>query len=296
MQSFCAHLTVNQSQVCAGRELSPDTEAWLFLRVCSGNGYLLDGIGHSELEPGDLVIVPAAANVSLRASQLGDMRLCQFGIRAEQLVGFFTAGERQRLEAVTANGRHRAHAIKREDPLAQQHAKLCDLQQCEPGVVLRSEMLLLAVRALREVLVQSTPTESRTGGPEQKFAELTAKVPESELLSSSTQELARECGCTERHLRRLFAGHFGVSLKQRQIEWRIEQAKKLLLETDDKVIDIASRCGFRSLGQFNLTFKRIAQMTPSAWREQFAVTNAKHKRQHPALCPRQIRPKPARQA
>ena len=114
-----------------------------------------------------------------------------------------------------------------------------------------------------------------------------ARLPESELLSNSTRELARQCGCTERHFRRLFIDRFGVSLKHRQIEWRIEQAKKLLVETNAKVIDIAGQCGFQSLTQFNLTFKRLTRMTPSRWRESFETTIAKYRRRHPPVCPRQ---------
>jgi len=287
MQSFCAHLTVYQSQVRAGREFSPGAAGWSFLRVCGGRGHLLNGSKPSELETGDLVVIPAGANVGLRASQLGDMRLCGFGIRPEQLIGFFTAEERQALHTKAATGTYAARVFKQEDAVARQHAALCEFRRNEPGVLVRSTMLSLAVQGLRDILTQPDGNTTPSSSPEKKLADLLARLPESELLSSSTRELARQCGCTERHFRRLFAGRFKVSLKRRQIEWRIEQSKKLLLETDAKVIDIASRCGFRSLAQFNLTFKRMTRMTPSRWRESFAATAAKYRRRHPSVCPRQ---------
>lgn len=267
-------------------EFSPGMAGWIFLRVCAGSGFLMNGSEHSEIEAGDVVVVPAAAKISLRASQLGDMRLCHFGVRAEQLVGFFTAEEREHLGTVSASAPHPPRVIKREDVVARQHADLCHLQQCEPGVLVRSAMLSVAVRALRDILAQTSNHLPRPGGPEQIFAELMARIPESELLSSTIKELACRCGCTERHFRRLFVGRLGVSLKQRQIEWRIEQAKKLLLESGAKIIEIAGQCGFRSLGQFNLTFKNLTRMTPGDWRRSFATTKAKHRRQHPPLCPR----------
>ena len=286
MQSFCAHLTAYQSQVRAGLEITAGMTGWSFLRVCAGRGYLLNEKGHAEIETGDVVIIPAASKVSLRASQLGDMRLCHFGVRAEQLVGFFTAKERQLLDKGPLKITHLARVIKRDDPVAQQHAELCNLRQLEPGVLVRSAMLSVAVRALRDILSQATNHQPRPSGPEQKFNELMAQIPESELLSSPIEELARQCGCTDRHFRRLFGRHFGTSLKQRQIEWRIERAKKLLLESDAKIIDIAGRCGFRSLGQFNLTFKNLTRMTPGQWRRTYSTTKLKHRRQHPPLCPR----------
>jgi AraC-like DNA-binding protein len=246
----------------------------------------MNGSDRSEIEAGDVVVIPAAVKISLRASQLGDMRLCHFGVRAEQLVGFFTAEERELLGTVPTHAAQLPRIFKRDDTVARQHAELCNLQQCEPGVLVRSAMLSVAVRALRDILTPAAGHLPQSTGPEQKFSKLMARIPESELLSNSTKELARQCGCTERHFRRLFVRRFGVSLKQRQVEWRIERAKKLLLETEAKIIDIASQCGFRSLGQFNLTFKRLTRMPPSVWRRTYAATQAKHQRRHPLICPR----------
>lgn len=286
MESFCAHLTVYQSQVRAGKEISSEASGWSFFRVCDGSGYMLDGSTSREIETGDVVVIPAAANVRLRASQLGDMRLCHFGVRAEQLIGFLTADERQALQAAPANGTPACRLIKRDDALARRHGDLCDLQRREPAVVVRSAMLALAVQALRDILTESSVALPGSRGPEKRLAELAARVPESELLVYSTRELADECGCTERHFRRLFATRFGMSLKQRQTEWHVEQAKKLLAETSAKIIDVASQCGFPSLGQFNLTFKSQTRMSPGAWRKAFTAAHAKHQRRHPPLCPR----------
>ncbi|MEI6195177.1 MAG: helix-turn-helix transcriptional regulator [Verrucomicrobiota bacterium] len=264
----------------------PRAEAWGFYRVCGGQGYLLQGNECHEIEIGDLVILSADANARLRASQLGDMRLCHFGVCAGQLTGFFTAEEQQALSTAAKNQNFVYRIIKREEALAREHAALCDLRQHEPGVLARSAMLSLAVGALREVFISPSKAPAEKGGPEQKFRELIARIPETELVSRPVEDLARGCGCSARHFRRLFQARFGVSLKHRQIQSRIERAKKLLLEMDAKIIGIANQCDFSSLGQFNLTFKRLTKMTPSAWRKAFAVRNAKHRRQHPPACPR----------
>ena len=274
---------VSQSQVRAGKEISPDVGCWWFLRVCDGRGYLLRETVASEIETGDLIVLPPAARIGLRASLLGDLRLCHFGVRMEQLTGFFTAEEQQALHAVGAGA---VRLIQREDAVARQHAELCALRYRQPCALARSAMLSLAVQALRDILTSPAAGLRPVISPEQKLAELSARLPESELLAHTSAELAHECGCTERHFRRLFAGRFGAPLKHRQTVWRIEQAKKLLLETEAKVIDVAGQCGFCSLGQFNLTFKRLTNITPGAWRKTFALTKAKYHRQHPAVCPR----------
>jgi len=50
---------------------------------------------------------------------------------------------------------------------------------------------------------------------------------------------------------------------------RIETAKRRLIETPDRaVLEVAYECGFNSKSAFNTAFKRIAGMTPSAWRDR----------------------------
>jgi len=288
MQSLFVHLTAHQSLVRAGTDFLAVTAAagWSFFRVCAGRGYLMTDPSPKEIAPGDLIVIPAAAKVSLRASQLGDMRLCHFGVCPEQLTGFFTAGEQRALNTLISNPRHLTRVIPQDDAVAREHAELCRLRLGDPGVLVRSAMLSVAVRALRDILTQVPNAPASARGAEEKLAALAARLPESELLRRSAGELARECGCSERHLRRLFVERFGASLLQRQIEWRIEQAKKLLLDTDAKIIDVAGQCGFRSLGQFNHIFKQLTRLSPGAWRTAFALTKARYGRRHPPLCPR----------
>jgi AraC-like DNA-binding protein len=283
MDAFCAHLTTYQSRVAAGREVFSQAAGWLFTRVCAGNGYLITENGVKELDAGDVVMAPPGGSATLRASQLGDLVLCHFGVRAEQLSGVLTAGELCAVNAAGA-GICMTCLIKRPTALAVRYAELCDLRRHQPAIVVRTAMLALAVQTFQQLVGDAVGEPVAAAGSEQKFAELTARLPESELLTRSAGELARQCGCTDRHFRRLFAGRFGASLKKRQIEWRVEQAKKLLLDSDAKVIDVAAQCGFRSLGQFNLTFKRMTRMTPSTWRKTFATAETKFKRQHPSLC------------
>ena len=266
-------------------EVSPELAGWSFLRVCAGVGYLVTESGHTEIRSGDVVVVPAGAKISLRASQLGDMRLCYFGVRVEQMAGFFTAEEQEILLNHLPGVPPPVRVIDRESEVSRQYADLCHRTACDPNVLVRAAMLGVAVSSLRDLLVRSSRQQPRPGSPEKSFLELIDRIPESELLASPARVLARHCNCTDRHFRRLFQARFGVSLKQKQIEWRIERAKKLLIETDVKIIEVASKIGFRSLGQFNLYFKRLTQMTPTVWRQTQTATRVKFQRRHPPLCP-----------
>lgn len=96
-----------------------------------------------------------------------------------------------------------------------------------------------------------------------------SRLPREEWIKREPAELAQICGCSLRHLRRLFRQCFGVSLRTQQTEYRLHRASQLLMETDDKVISIAWAVGFRHLGLFSRMFKRRFQMTPSEWRAKF---------------------------
>ena len=50
---------------------------------------------------------------------------------------------------------------------------------------------------------------------------------------------------------------------------RIEEAKKLLLESDKKIYEIAEETGFQSSVNFNYVFNRFAGISPKMFREQF---------------------------
>ena len=65
-------------------------------------------------------------------------------------------------------------------------------------------------------------------------------------------QLAVRTGVGERHLRRVFQAHFGVSLIAYAQTQRLLVAKRLLTETDLGVAEIALMAGFGSLRRFNL--------------------------------------------
>ncbi|WP_455581792.1 helix-turn-helix domain-containing protein [Dysosmobacter sp.] len=57
-----------------------------------------------------------------------------------------------------------------------------------------------------------------------------------------------------------------LSPSQYVLQARINRAKKLLVETDRNILDIACRCGFNSTANFNKAFKKVTGKTPSEYR------------------------------
>jgi AraC-like DNA-binding protein len=101
---------------------------------------------------------------------------------------------------------------------------------------------------------------------------------EAEFASSSLGELAARVHCSERHFSRLFREEFGVPLRTRQIELRLQRARQLLADQDAKIINVAYDSGYRHLGLFNAMFKKRFGATPSQWRRRIARNHRPHHR------------------
>ena len=54
-------------------------------------------------------------------------------------------------------------------------------------------------------------------------------------------------------------------------QYRIVQAQRLLLTTNDSVAEIATACGFGSLSRFYAVFKQIRNLSPNRFRRTFSI-------------------------
>ncbi|MCD8566563.1 MAG: helix-turn-helix domain-containing protein [Alphaproteobacteria bacterium] len=79
-------------------------------------------------------------------------------------------------------------------------------------------------------------------------------------------DLARELGVPETTLSKIINLHFKKSFPQMLNEHRVEDAKRLLVETDAEVNVIAQESGFNSVASFNRVFKEITGEAPSRYR------------------------------
>lgn len=86
--------------------------------------------------------------------------------------------------------------------------------------------------------------------------------------SSLIQSVAGRLGVSDRHLRRVFEAHLGVSPLQYLQTCRLLVAKQLLADTAMPVTDVAQVSGFGSLRRFNAAFATRYRMNPSLMRRQ----------------------------
>ena len=82
----------------------------------------------------------------------------------------------------------------------------------------------------------------------------------------SVQELSAVFNYTPKHLGHIFKVRTGKSIKEYCNVQKTEQAKRLLVESDMSVEDIAARAGFNSVTYFDRVFRKLTGLSPRAYR------------------------------
>lgn len=66
-----------------------------------------------------------------------------------------------------------------------------------------------------------------------------------------------------------FKKQTGISLFTQLNYIRVKEAAKLLLKSDDSIVDVAESCGFENVSFFIRKFKEIQGCTPSVYRKNY---------------------------
>ena len=82
-------------------------------------------------------------------------------------------------------------------------------------------------------------------------------------------DVARHCRANRRVFHRVFARVMGHAPLEAIYRARVELAKERLLNTDQKLHQIAEDCGFRDPDRLTRFFRRIVGVNPSAFRDSF---------------------------
>ena len=78
--------------------------------------------------------------------------------------------------------------------------------------------------------------------------------------------IAAEAGYSRTHFLRMFHASAGMTPHRYLMGLRVDHAKKLLKRRGNRLIDIASSCGFSSQSHMTTVFRRHAGMTPAKFR------------------------------
>lgn len=86
------------------------------------------------------------------------------------------------------------------------------------------------------------------------------------------KQAAALCGFSESHFMKLFKELTGMSFTAYLVNYRLELSAKQLIETEQKIIDIATNCGFNNHSYFTRAFLRKYNLTPAKYRRTFTLS------------------------
>ena len=84
----------------------------------------------------------------------------------------------------------------------------------------------------------------------------------------TVSKLATRLEVSREHLSRTFRKKYGISTNDFILKTKIEEARKLLLNTDLSCKEIAAQLGFSSAPRFTEVFRRITTLTPTQLRNK----------------------------
>ena len=84
----------------------------------------------------------------------------------------------------------------------------------------------------------------------------------------SAEQLAKSVYVSPQYLSRLFVRYVGCSVYEYLTNYRINQAKKLLMKRDRRIQEIAHDVGYTDASHFIVMFKKLTGMTPAQFRRQ----------------------------
>ncbi len=84
-------------------------------------------------------------------------------------------------------------------------------------------------------------------------------------------DVAKLAGMTEASFSRFFRNRTGITFIDSLNEIRLGHASRMLIETTHSIAEIAYKCGFNNISNFNRIFKKKKNCTPKDFRESYSM-------------------------
>ncbi len=129
-------------------------------------------------------------------------------------------------------------------------------------------LCLLELIRLQEGESADTMWTARSGAAISQIAPALRYIDANYMHELCAADLARRCGLSEPHLRRLFREQVNMSPIDYLNLVRIRGACRLLEQKDSPMELVAAACGFSSVSTFTRNFKKFLDTTPYQWKLQ----------------------------
>lgn len=134
---------------------------------------------------------------------------------------------------------------------------------------IKAKMLeLIAVAYKYDLLTRQVREGREEAGTVENLKKVLQYIGEHYSSPICLSELAELVNMNEQYFCRYFKKNIGKTITEYINVIRVEKAATALAETEDKIIDIASACGFDNTGYFIRRFKKEKGMTPSEYRKK----------------------------
>ena len=91
----------------------------------------------------------------------------------------------------------------------------------------------------------------------------------------SLNAAADHLGLSPAYLSKIFPQKMGKTFTEYLSEIRIDEAKRLLRESENDILEISRACGFNSANYFCRVFKKLTGISPSDYRVSVPVVKKK---------------------
>lgn len=272
--SIHSHLKLHLIRLAPLQSWNVPCEELVFVFPRAGLGdYCGTVAGANTTQPlasGDVLLLHTDSPGKVRAAGGVELVFCVFSLCIDHLVNLLMPDEVALVQPLMKSLRQpRLYASNSASALAW-HRLIHDIAP-RGDLEHRGRLFHLASAILSKEFDKLRPSLSRYERAGDHVTQLFEQLSLDEILNRSVKELARQFGCSQRHLNRLFNAHFGVSVGALRMEMRLLKAASLLRNGMLKILDVADQCGFNHLGLFNSCFRRRFGVSPGQWRRDVSL-------------------------
>lgn len=148
----------------------------------------------------------------------------------------------------------------------------CQNREPEYKLVVKAKLLLILAALGRYYGIASLPSIPSTSKHHLKQLDSAVTFINSNLTEDlSLETIAREAGMSKSYFSTIFKKMNGIPVWDYITRKRVELAMCFLRESDLSIMEIAEKCGFSSISNFNRCFRQVTGISPSAYRKEFSA-------------------------